>query len=36
MEFVDSIKEDIQWLGQTGKIICILHPIILIRCTNAR
>ena len=34
MEFVESIKEDIQWLGLTGRIIFTLHPIILSRCNE--
>ena len=36
VEFVDSIKEDIQWLGADWRIIFTLHPIILSRCTNAQ
>ena len=35
-EFVDSIKEDVKWLGcRLEGSCCILHPIILIRCMNA-
>lgn len=36
MEFVDSIKEDIQWLGADWKTGYILHQIILIKCMNAQ
>ncbi len=35
-EFVESIKEDIKWLGADWKDhLFILHPIILIRCMSA-
>ena len=32
MEFVESIKKDVQWLGQIMKTDCFLHPTTLIRC----
>ena len=36
MEFVESIKEDVNGWVPTGEIIFILHQIILIRCMSVQ
>lgn len=36
LEFVESIKADVKWLGAIGKTDCSLHQIISIRCMNVQ